>query len=89
MTKHRYLVHLTGAGNPDFGQYEEPFSPPEVATVRWLMDAKAACRDYIYRYNLGGGNWTGGQVFDAAGRHVATIAYNGRLRAPAGLPRAA
>lgn len=88
--EHRYTVHMSSVGNPDFGQdSEKPLSPPATAKVRWLMDAKRICAGYIARHDLGGGNWTGGQVFDATGRHVADIAYNGRLHAPSGLGRAA
>ena len=37
-----------------------------------------ACRPDIEQDDLGGGNWSGGQLFEA-GRQVARVAYNGRV----------
>ena len=37
-----------------------------------------ACRADIEQDDLGGGNWSGGQIFEA-GRQVARVSYNGRV----------
>lgn len=43
-----------------------------------LKNAQAVCNNFIAGCGLGGGNWTGGQVFDN-GIQVAEISYNGRI----------
>ena len=40
--------------------------------------SNTACCAYIEQYDLGGGNWSGGQMFEA-GRQVARVSYNGRV----------
>jgi len=41
-------------------------------------DVSTTCRADIEQDDLGGGNWTGGQLFEA-GRQVARVSYNGRV----------
>ena len=38
----------------------------------------AACRADIEQHDLGGGNWSGGQIFEA-GRQLARAAHHGRV----------
>ena len=50
-----YAVLLKSVGNPDLAQYA-PLSTPGIAHADTLEDAAKACRDYIERNDLGGGN---------------------------------
>ena len=76
------IVLLASRGNPDVGQ-DPNRSLPGVrayrAEVPTLQEASEACRSYIKRHNLGGGNWFGGQVYDATGTWIASVSYNGRV----------
>ena len=76
----RFRINLESCGNPDYQQYA-PVSPKLETFGRTLEDASKACRNYIEYWNLGGGNWTGGQVFDGLGddKQVARISYNGHI----------
>ncbi|HMS40933.1 MAG TPA: hypothetical protein PKE69_11950 [Pyrinomonadaceae bacterium] len=47
--------------------------------VSSLKEASEVCRNYISRFNLGSGNFTGGQVIDDKNNFVARISYNGRV----------
>jgi hypothetical protein len=74
-------VRLAHASNPDIrGGYwgEKPTVKAHSVTVTTLDEASKVCRDFIEKYELGGGNWTGGQVEDN-NKVVAQIAYNGRI----------
>ena len=87
----KYIVLLTTRGNPDFGQnprrplYGVRDTRVEVDTLR---EASAKCRAWIAANSVGGGNWTGGEVIDAAtDRQVAYISYNGRAWKPGPWPQ--
>ena len=83
-------VVLDTRGNPDFGQDPRrrlPGRPERKVLVANLHEASRVCRAYIERHNVGGGNWTGGQVFDASGKQVAQISYNGRAWKPGPYPQ--
>lgn len=71
-------VVLRSEGNPDFKQFA-PISPPEVKAVQTLQEAADACVQYIEEYDLGMGNWVGGQVYHPTKGFIATVSYNGRL----------
>ena len=43
-----------------------------------MKEASAACRASIEQDDLGGGNWSGGQLFEV-GRQVARVSYHGRV----------
>lgn len=74
-----YRVLLSSCGNPDFGQYA-PISPRGAVDVETLKEARDCCEAYIEEFNLGGGNWDGGQVIDnKTGKKIATFSYNLRL----------
>ena len=82
-----YEVWLASRGNPDFRQ--DPSRPLFGAPAdRWrpvedLASASILCRRFIEAYDLGGGNWTGGQVRERATRKpVARIFYNGHIGSP-------
>lgn len=76
----KFTVTLKSAGNPDYGQNpDEPISPEQQVEVYYLEEASRVCRKYIEEWNLGGGNWIGGQVVTEEGKQIARIAYNGRI----------
>ena len=70
-------VKLSSCGNPDFRQYA-PISPSGIIQVSTLKEASEKCRQYIASWDLGGGNWNGGQVLKD-GKLIAKISYNGRI----------
>jgi hypothetical protein len=72
------LVVCKSVGNPDHGQYA-PLSEPEYYMVDSFEQASACCRAYIEMWGLGGGNWSGGQIYLAGGVEIARVSYNGRV----------
>ena len=77
-----YKVSLSHAPNPDLrrGYWSGiPKCKGMLIEVRDFIDASAACLQYITKYDLGGGNWTGGRIYDHVGTHVATVSYNGKV----------
>ena len=77
-------VRLANRGNPDFGQDPRrtlPGVPCRAVNVTTLREASNACLAYIAEYELGGGNWTGGEVW-RGNTLVAHISYNGRAWPP-------
>ena len=86
--KGAYKVLLASVGNPDFGQDSRrsmPGVPRRTLRVASLADASKACRAYIAHYELGGGNWLGGEV-KKGGTVIAKISYNGRAWEPGAWP---
>lgn len=73
---------LSNRGNPDHGQNPDwpvyGTSSDYTVTVKDLAEAKKRCAEYINYHNLGGSNWTGGQVLEGK-KMVAYISYNGRI----------
>lgn len=75
-------VKLAHAPNPDVrGGYWQP--PIDKGKEKWvdvqsLEEAAATCRAWIERNDLGGGNWTGGEVRQD-GNAIGYISYNGRV----------
>ena len=72
------MVLLQANGNPDYDQPENMGWPTEWVEVESYEHASRVCREYIRRYNLGGGNWTGGALRQG-GVDVARVSYNGRV----------
>lgn len=75
-------VKLSSCGNPDMQQNpNEPLygCPSECyAYVATLRGASELCVIYINKWELGGGNWDGGQVFEG-NKQIALVSYNGRI----------
>jgi|GEM_PF-1008240 len=72
-------VKLSSCGNPDHGQNpNDSLSPTVSCEVATFKGASLICTKYIANWNLGGGNWAGGQVYED-GKQVARISYNGRV----------
>ncbi len=72
------VVKLSSRKNPDF-KNDPTRNYSENITVMSLQQARDACQRFIATNDLGGGNWTGGQVFFKNGKQVARISYNGRV----------
>ena len=82
----KYRVRLASCGNPDYGQNPRCRMYGEEAN-RWqkvgsIAEASTACRKYIEDNELGGGNWSGGEIMDDKKIVVARISYNGRAWLP-------
>jgi hypothetical protein len=78
----KYSVKLTSVGNPDYDQ--DPDRPmygvPDLtAHVDTMVEARGLCLKYIALFDLGGGNWSGGQLVRADGLVIGRFSYNGRL----------
>lgn len=73
-------VRLACVGNPDHGQYcgEGVLADTSVVNVADFSESSRVCREYIEANDLGGGNWTGGQI-KQGGKHIANVSYNGRI----------
>jgi hypothetical protein len=77
-----FTVTMKHASNPDIaGGYwnGKPTEGPAMRKVETFREAAAECRAYIERNGLGGGNWTGGQVFADKKTQVARVSFNGRV----------
>lgn len=73
------VLKLSSCGNPDFNQ-SAPLSPYKEVPIFTLKSAVAVCKKYIAFWNLGGGNWTGGQILEEKnGKQIAQVSYNGKL----------
>jgi hypothetical protein len=85
----RYRVKLSNCGNPDYGQDCRRALPDTFcgwARVESLEAAATLCRVYLSYFELGGGNWTGGEVADMeqGGLIVGQVSFNGRVWSPDG-----
>ncbi len=76
--KSSLCIVLKSVGNPDFKQYAS-ISPTKVIPVATLAEAQMAANDYINKYDLGGGNWDGGQVYHPTKGLIAHLSYNLRV----------
>ena len=77
----KYSVLLTTCGNPDRGQnpYETLWGvPTQIVRAASIEECQDIVIDYIDEYDLGGGNWAGGEVYDGLGNVIGNISYNGR-----------
>ena len=76
-------VRLANCGNPDHGQNpnEPVWGCPHASfpVVGTLEEARRVCLRYIAKWELGGSQWAGGQVYDGHGNQIANISYNGRV----------
>jgi len=76
-----YSVLLESCGNIDYGQNPN-MALDGVPTKREGAPSIEECqhlvKKYIDEYNLGGGNWAGGEVCGDNGDVIGHISYNGR-----------
>jgi len=74
------VVVCKSVGNPDHRQDpDKPISPQNFYAVNTLQEASDKCSEYITEWDLGGGNWAGGDVYDVDGKIIAHVSYNGRV----------
>ena len=74
------ILHLSSMPNPDHDEWFAP-APPFEVEVPDLDRASLVCTEYIEEFNLGAGNWTGGDVYRGE-QKIARISYNGRIWSP-------
>lgn len=83
-----FTVKLANVGNPDYRQDSENPLPDTVCGWAHVDDLKSAvklCRQYITFYELGGGNWSGGEITRVSdGLVIGRVSYNGRVWAQDG-----
>ncbi len=72
-----FRLKLASAPNPDHDEWFAP-APTRYVTVASLEEASKKCVEYIEKFNLGAGNWIGGQVTQNR-KGIARISYNGRV----------
>jgi hypothetical protein len=77
-------VLLRASPNPDIqenGGYWSPGKRPRPiwVNVRDLAEARERCLHFIVHNDLGGGNFSGGEVRDDANKTIARVSYNGRV----------
>ena len=75
-------VLLKSVPNPDLvgGYWTHGKRPrPIWVNVRDLTEARERCINFITSNELGGGNWSGGEVKNDAGQAIAKVSYNGRV----------
>lgn len=78
LKNNQMLLVCKSTGNPDHGQYA-PLSEPEYFIIDCFEQASAASRAYIEMWDLGGGNWTGGNIYNINAEGIANVSYNGRV----------
>jgi len=75
-----FAVVCKSLGNPVYLQNElESVSPENMFSSNTLDEASKICREYILNFNLGGGNWAGGQVYHPKKGLIANISFNGKV----------
>ena len=75
-----FAVVCKSVGNSLYLQNEsEPVSEEMIFPVTNFKDASEICRNYINNFNLGSGNWAGGQVYHPRFGIIANISYNGKV----------
>lgn len=76
-------VQLSSVGNPDFNQNPDApmygCEPNKLVEVNSFKEASDVCSKFIIKNDLGSGNWSGGQIVDDKGKHIAHVSYNGRV----------
>lgn len=79
--KHGLVLVLRADPNPDFspGTHQATVQiAPQWVRVASLQEAQQRAGAFRDAHHLGGGNWTGGEVF-RDGQPYARISYNGRI----------
>lgn len=75
-----FAVVCKSIGNPLHLQNEnQPVSEEMIFPATNFKEASEICRNYITNFNLGGGNWAGGQVYHPKIGLIANISYNGKV----------
>lgn len=80
-----FTTKFMSVGNPDKRQDpgQELYNVPSVdVEVSTLAEVRDKWIDWIYKYDLGGGNTIPTLIFDDYGNTIARISYNGRFWDP-------
>lgn len=72
------IVTLESVINPDHNFEYNRAIPKQSVEVSSLEEAQKVCRDFIIETDIGGGNWSGGEVWED-GVMIAYISYNCRV----------
>lgn len=76
-------VKLASVGNPDFRQDpNKPVygcEPNKLQPVSSFKQASKVCMKFIKDNELGGGNWSGGEIFDENNKLIGYVSYNGKV----------
>lgn len=80
----KYRITLSSVGNPDYQQYA-PISNPEKFEADTIEEIRAKCQEYIYEWQLGGGNWSPPVIYRGR-KKIGYISYNGRIWDSRGWP---
>jgi hypothetical protein len=80
-TKPAYVI-LKADPNPDY-EFPDPRATVKTVKVRLPVSsfekASEVCKNFIEKFDLGSGNWTGGQIGNNEGLIIAHVSYNGRV----------
>lgn len=77
-----YAVELKSVGNIDHGENPNapvPGVPDQMMVCTSIEDCQQCVEEYIEEYDLGAGNWAGGNVYEYLGKLIGYISYNGRF----------
>lgn len=77
-----YSVRLASCGNIDYNENpNEPVYgvPDKIVYTASIEECQRRVLEYIDTYNLGSGNWEGGDVYDGLGNIIGYISYHGRF----------
>jgi hypothetical protein len=76
------IVKLSHRSNPDIdgGYWNEPQESGKTQNVpvSSFAEASKTCSAFIRRNQLGGGNWTGGNIYEGR-KKVGHVSFNGRV----------
>ena len=82
MQTSRYTVRIAHRANRDInGGYwgQRPTARAKWVAANSLAEASALCMAFMDQWELGGGNWSGGQIRNADGVEIAQVSFNGRV----------
>lgn len=77
----KYTVKLSAVGNPDFDEPKDIGVPSKQVPVDSYAEASKVAQAFIAEHDLGGGNWSGGQILEGS-KVVARVSYNGKVWEP-------
>ena len=76
-----YII-LKADPNPDYS-FPDPRATVKTVKIRLpirsFAKASEVCKNFIEKFDLGSGNWTGGQIGNIKGEIIAHVSYNGRV----------
>ena len=82
MSKKTMKVKLSCCVNYDFEDpnclQRNPQGPTKNVEVSSFAEASKVCMKYLKDYELGGGNWSGGQIYQD-GKQIAHVSPNGHV----------